>query len=167
MAGKEFLDLLSRFINLKHLKLQSVWVTDDVTAQDILNVCPNVIGLGTWGGNSALNANLITLFANKLKCLELVQFEPNEFDFNNCNFAKLEELDMFTPDNTSLHSILKSAPNVKKVVIRTESQEESDGLMNNVDTKNAMENIIVKCPFLKHVYVQTSRFCSVLEGIEC
>eukprot|EP01083_Nonionella_stella_P046273 123871_1 len=56
MAGKEFLDLLSRFINLKHLKLQSVWVTDDVTAQDILNVCPNVIGLGTWGGNSALNA---------------------------------------------------------------------------------------------------------------
>eukprot|EP01083_Nonionella_stella_P270555 916324_1 len=32
-----------------------------------------------------------------------------------------------------------------------------------------MENIVVKCPFLKHVYVETkpNHFCSVLEGVEC
>eukprot|EP01083_Nonionella_stella_P058028 152085_1 len=167
MEGKTFLDLLNSFPNLKHLKLHHI--TTDVTAEDILNVCPNLDGLTVNSGDSQLNANLITLFASKLKCLSFVQYHANEFDFDSVNFATLEELHAVTPDYQSLNCILKSASNMKKVLIRPESKGELDGLMSNVEMKSAMQNIIVECRFLEYLYVQakSSHFCSVLDGIEC
>eukprot|EP01083_Nonionella_stella_P284349 967972_1 len=172
--GKELLSLFAQFPNLQHIFINQICATNDFTAQQILSVCPDVVGLGVvsghyHGNDNQLNTNLITLLASKLKRLSFAQAVPNEFNFNHVTLGKLETLNMDTPDSQTLQSILKSASNMKKIRLVTERLGYSDGLMSNDEIKNAMENIFVKCPHLTYLCVEIdpSQFCSVLEGIEC
>eukprot|EP01083_Nonionella_stella_P185416 675978_1 len=170
MESNEFLKLLASFPNLNHIKMSNVFLTRDITAQDIATVCPNIIGLGVNGGCGQLNNDLITLFARKLKYLSCTEIdETDEMDFDTVSFDTLEELQMMTPSYRSFHSIIKSASNLRKIFVRTESKGASDGFMGNGDIKRAMNKLIVKCPRLKYIClaVKCKHFCSVLEGIEC
>eukprot|EP01083_Nonionella_stella_P167231 561478_1 len=80
MKRNEFLTLLTQFPNLKHLTLSGVIVTDDFTAQELMDLCPKIIGLNLNGGDIQLNECLIRLFASKLKYLAFAQYEKDEFN---------------------------------------------------------------------------------------
>eukprot|EP01083_Nonionella_stella_P159865 521968_1 len=172
MKRNEFLTLLTQFPNLKHLTLSGVIVTDDFTAQELMDLCPKIIGLNLNGGDIQLNECLIRLFASKLKYLAFAQYEKDEFNFDTVIFGNLEELiiTIFTADNQLFDGILKSAPKLKKISIELQG---INPLMNNDDIKNAMEKVFMKCPLLNHLYFKTTKrsdFCSMfmeaLEGIQ-
>eukprot|EP01083_Nonionella_stella_P285395 971394_1 len=139
----EFLKLLASFPNLNHIKMSNVFLADDITAQDIATVCPNIIGLGVNGGCGQLNNDLITLFARKLKYLSCTEIdETDEMDFDTVSFDTLEELQMITPRNRSLNSIINSASNLKKIFIMSRSEAQSDILMSNVEIRSAMTKLM-------------------------
>eukprot|EP01083_Nonionella_stella_P152018 486712_1 len=163
-----FLTLLTRLPSLNHIKLAGVYTTNEVVAQDIIDVCPNIVGLHLDGANVQLD-DLITLCATNLKYLSFTQHEHDQFKCDTVSFETLEELETSTPDKQSLHGILKSASNLKKLWIRIETLGICDCLMSDAEIKDAMEEIIVKCPLLTYMRViaKSSHFSSVLEGIEC
>eukprot|EP01083_Nonionella_stella_P176341 616687_1 len=90
MEGNEFLNLLTRFPNITNIKLDGVFAVN-ITAQEIANLWPNLIGLYIDGGYREFNANLITLLASKLKYLAFSRpGVDNLFYFDSVTLDKLE-----------------------------------------------------------------------------
>eukprot|EP01083_Nonionella_stella_P176342 616691_1 len=174
MQGNEFLNLLTRFPNITNIKLDGVFAVN-ITAQEIANLWPNLIGLYIDGGYREFNANLITLLASKLKYLAFSRVPgtnySNSFLFD-VTLDKLEELQARTPDQQSLNNILSSARNLNKILIthiRWVSPEDvRDGSMSNTEIKNTTSKLIVKCPLLESMCfaVKISAFSAMTQGIE-
>eukprot|EP01083_Nonionella_stella_P184593 670786_1 len=170
METNDFLILLTRFPNLKYIKLSGVFVADDITAQGIANLCSNVVGLHLDGGVGQIE-DLIPLFAKKLKHLSFARTDDPLIDFNTLSFDALEELQLFSPNNQTFDGIVNSALNVNKILmtqIPNEPHWPSDSTMSNTNIRNGMIKLIDKCQRLKYMClaIQSTAFCSAMEGIE-
>eukprot|EP01083_Nonionella_stella_P092155 257881_1 len=166
--GSEVLNLLGRFPNLKAITLSGLY-TDNVTSQDIANLCPNVVELCVDGGNLQLTEDLIAIFSSKLKSLGFTEFQNSEFHFDTLIMDQLEELTMIRPSYQSLEGIVKTASNLKKIFLSISISDVDDNdLMHDLDIKNGMTKLIVKCSFLTCMSfaVKWHGFCAMLEGIE-
>eukprot|EP01083_Nonionella_stella_P315670 1140917_1 len=168
MDKDEFLTLLREFSNLTEINLTNVGITNDITAQEIADIHPNVDALIMLGCSSRLSRDLTKIFGNQLKHLVLQQYQKNEFDFSDVSFSKLEELCIGRPGNRVLDSILKSAPNFKKLWLQFWSTD-NNGFMNHDDIKKTIGNVMDQCKSLQymHLAVKNHHFCSILDGIEC
>eukprot|EP01083_Nonionella_stella_P172328 591068_1 len=144
MDKDEFLTLLREFSNLTEINLTNVGITNDITAQEIADIHPNVDALIMLGCSSRLSRDLTKIFGNQLKHLVLQQYQKNEFDFSDVSFSKLEELCIGRPGNRVLDSILN-------------------------DIKKTIGNVMDQCKSLQymHLAVKNHHFCSILDGIEC
>eukprot|EP01083_Nonionella_stella_P043116 116374_1 len=167
MDGNEFLSLLTKFPNLTHLKMRNVYLTEDITAQDITDGCPNVIGLSVMDDRvpATSSRQLPQRFASRLKYLSLSQHQKNSFDYDDFAFDKLEELQLFWPDNQLFVDIFKSTPPLKKLYIAFTPDSH---WMSNDEVKNGIANSITKSAFLNTMVfsVRSSHLGSLLEGIE-
>eukprot|EP01083_Nonionella_stella_P166687 558027_1 len=164
MQGDEFLALLTTFPRLTHLQMNGVRITGGITAQDIADVCPKVVGLAvTTADQATVPTHLPRTLASQLKYLSLRQGKKKCFDCDNIAFDKLEELRLWWPDNQSLNAILKSALNLKKVHIKY-----WEHWMTNDEIQNSIADLISKSTFLRYAgfSITSPRFGDVLEGIE-
>eukprot|EP01083_Nonionella_stella_P079561 218399_1 len=149
MRTNEFLSLLTKFPNLQIIK---------------------VVGLHIDGGMDTYQ-HLIPLFAKRLKYLSYAQAGDTLIDFSTLTFDALEEFQLVSSSVQSLDGILKSALNVNKVLmiqIQNQVTDATHGIMSNTDVKNSMAKLIVNLQRLKYMClaVQSSAFCSAMEGIE-
>eukprot|EP01083_Nonionella_stella_P111462 326908_1 len=179
MSQNEFLSLLARFSNVMNLKLYCLSATDDITAQDIHNVCPNIVGLyledgidGTRSNSETVNHDLIALFARKLKYLSS---ERVIGDFDTIAFDALEELVVIIPDKNSVNGVVQSASNLKKIFVSFFGAREFEcfGIypvaISTIDIKHIITNLFMKCLHLSYMSfaLASCYFDSLLEGIEC
>eukprot|EP01083_Nonionella_stella_P064102 166793_1 len=169
MTRNVFLNLLTRFPNLRHLKLTGVSLTSDITANDIASLCPNLIGLYVNGGGRRLYNDLITLFARKLKHLAFIQHTSyHTFTFDRVSFGKLEELSIVNPDSASFDVVLKTASHLKKIsLIDLDKRCGNFGSMFNTDIKKRITKMLVQCPIQSMYFlVKSSGVESIMKGIE-
>eukprot|EP01083_Nonionella_stella_P096466 271207_1 len=163
MEGKEFLSLLTKFPNLMHLKMSNVFITNDITGHDIADACPKVVGMKILDGNTPIINQLPAILASRLKYLTLRQDTVNAFVYDNITFSKLEELNMCWPSSELSAGILKSASHLKKISIAYWTD-----WMKNDEIQNSIVNFVTNNTSLNHMgfSIDSSHFCSVLEGIE-
>eukprot|EP01083_Nonionella_stella_P259055 884811_1 len=162
MTGKEFLSLLTAFPNLTNLCITRTSITDDISAQDIADLCPGIVSFSSYY-HTNLISDLVKIFAPQLKCLALEQPRQNDFDFCDTQFGKLEELVFFYADHKSCNGVVKSALNIKKICLLYWRDWMSDD-----EIKDDIATLLVKCRFLNHIcfIASPSHFCAILEGIE-
>eukprot|EP01083_Nonionella_stella_P247837 858834_1 len=168
MGRNEFLSLLKKFPNVTQLQLHSVEVTQDVTAQDIAGLCPKLVGLLL--ANTRLIGDLVKMFASQLQYLAF--YHRTTLDFGNVVFDQLEELGIFWPRNQLFCDIVKSAFKLKRLYICYWKERTSHDQI-----KKSITFVMVQCKCLNYMHfsigypkaygVNTTQFCSVLEGIEC
>eukprot|EP01083_Nonionella_stella_P130989 397687_1 len=168
MGRNEFLSLLTKFPNVTQLQLHSVEVTQDVTAQDIAGLCPKLVGLLL--ANTRLIGDLVKMFASQLQYLAF--YHRTTLDFGNVVFDQLEELGIFWPRNQLFCDIVKSAFKLKRLYISYWKDRTSHDQI-----KKSITFVMVQCKCLNYMHfsighpksdgVNTTQFCSVLEGIEC
>eukprot|EP01083_Nonionella_stella_P270554 916316_1 len=171
MDKTEFLNLLTAFPNIQRLSLTCVRVTRDITAQVIAKACPRAVGLSLLICLAKQRSNLVQIFANQLQYLTLRQHKRGAFDFDHVDFGTLNELCFDTPGYEQMECILKSAINLKKILIRFDSvatMVPSNGWMSNNEIKTTIINCMVKCTFVNdmHFVMNPSQFWSISEGIE-
>eukprot|EP01083_Nonionella_stella_P090396 252552_1 len=157
MTRNEWLSLLKRFHNLTHLKMNRVHVANDITAQDIADLCPKIVGLAL----NQMRNDLIQTFAKQLKYLACMQYQRNRLDLDDLAFGALEELLLFWPGKRVFDHVLKSALNLKKIMIVYRGDWMSK-------EENHIASLIIKLTSLNllRIAVKPSEFSSVLENIE-
>eukprot|EP01083_Nonionella_stella_P046675 124967_1 len=164
MEGKEFLSLLQAFPNLTHLHMLGIHITEDITAQDIADLCPGIVSLRSYGIMNDLIMHLVKIFARQLKYLNLEQPSQNQFAFDDTQFDQLEEFCFLGPDNKSCNGVVKSALNIKKICVMywkdwMSDDEIKDDIVNTMRKCRSLNHLCFLCKHRRH-----SR--SILDGIE-
>eukprot|EP01083_Nonionella_stella_P059641 156029_1 len=164
MWRNEFVSLFTKFPNITQLTLctDNFCVSRDVTAQDIADACPKIVGLKVDG---YMTSDLIRLFAHQLQYLSLtVEYDYINFDFENVPFGHLKELCISGPHNQLVDGIIKSACKFKKIHLLYWKNR-----MSEEQIKYGIVNVMIQCKCLDYMRLtasdHTTQLSSVFDGI--
>eukprot|EP01083_Nonionella_stella_P000226 704_1 len=162
MTKYKLMLFLEPFRNLEYLMLSNISARD-IKGEDIVNACPNLIGLNM---DRMHIKHLVCLLGHKLRYLSFTHFHANQWDgIDNVSFDELEELRTTGQDYQTLNSIIKSAIKLNKISLDFAWKTRRS---NHIDIMRIINNVMVKCSSLNYMYLVSPHydFGSVLEGIE-
>eukprot|EP01083_Nonionella_stella_P090395 252551_1 len=157
------LNLLKQFPNLKHLALDTVYLEEPDTEDDIAtlcDLCPDIIGLHLNDICFEIN-DLIPRLSPKLKYLTLYDLR-NLVNLHTATFDELEEVCITMPTHQNVINVLKSSLHLKKICLMG-----LDFFMNPEQIKDTMKNVM-QCPHVTCMQfeIRHKNFICMMEGID-
>eukprot|EP01083_Nonionella_stella_P187309 687939_1 len=160
------LNLLKQFPNLKHLALDTVYLEEPDTEDDIAtlcDLCPDIIGLHLNDICFEIN-DLIPRLSPKLKYLTLPvdEVKGDARNLGTATFHELEEVCITMPTHQNVINVLKSSLHLKKICLMG-----LDFFMNPEQIKDTMKNVM-QCPHVTCMQfeIRHKNFICMMEGID-
>eukprot|EP01083_Nonionella_stella_P118659 354315_1 len=150
-----FTQFLLKFPNIEHLSLVAVALPSVPDIQSsLLQSLPHLQGVTWLSSSSAFLVEILTAFGSKLKALKfrdrIVAPMPNHITFSH-----LEQLMILSPQIATLDHILKTAKNLRKIVL----------YFNRINSTFSIDKLLATQPLLEYVGVHGLSYRDVSNSI--